>query len=483
MGVIGYVVFGGFLVGLLLVGVLFSKKQEDSSDFWVGGRSFGPLVLGIGITASIMHGGTLLSGVGLMASAGVNLLNNLSFAAGFFVVLVFLAKKLRRFGGYTIPDILGARFESEQVRLLSSLIVLIASIVTLIAQTKSMGIIVGQILGLPQEVAIVLSVVIFASYTIMGGMRGVIWTNIIQFAFMMLGVVVLAVAIFRDIGGMTAVMSLTGEVAPTVTSFYGAWGPMQFFSWHFVWFIAYFTRVEMVSKMYTARDERTAKWSLAIALAFLLLFINFTVYFSGAARLLVMDGLASSDQALPVLFTKMLSPAIASIALAGLTAAAMSTTDSLLLMAGSCISHDIMRKYVHERKGIVRDEAFYVKASRITILIVGIVTILGALNTPGLILVITSYAVALTGASFAAPMVLGLNWKRTSSSAAFASMLGGFLASGIWAIMSQMGLEFTRTVHPIIPGFVVSIILVVAVTLVTDRVSDATLEQFFPEKA
>ena len=104
----------------------------------------------------------------------------------------------------------------------------------------------------------------------------------------------------------------------------------------------------MVSKMYTARDERTAKWSLAIALAFLLLFINFTVYFSGAARLLVMDGLASSDQALPVLFTKMLSPAIASIALAGLAAAAMSTTGLLLLMAGSCISHDIMRKYVHE---------------------------------------------------------------------------------------------------------------------------------------
>ena len=177
---------------------------------------------------------------------------------------------------------------------------------------------------------------------------------------------------------------------------------------------------------------------------------------------------------------KMLSPAIASIALAGLAAAAMSTTDSLLLMAGSCISHDIMRKYVHERKGIVRDEAFYVKASRITILIVGIVTILGALNTPGLILVITSYAVALTGASFAAPMVLGLNWKRTSSSALLllCSVDFGFGYMGDYEpdgarVHPHGSSHHSRVCRIDNPGCRSHFGL--------NRI-DATLEQFFPEK-
>jgi sodium/proline symporter len=482
MGLVGYVVFGGFLVILLLIGILFSR-QKDSSDFWVGGRSFGPFVLGIGITASIMHGGTLLSGVGLMAVKGPNVLNNLSFALGFFVVLVFLAKKLRKFGGYTIPDIMGARFESSEVRLVSAIIVLVASVVTLIAQTKSMGIVIGQILGISPQAAIVLSVIIFASYTIMGGMRGVIWTNIVQYAFMMLGVFVLAIAIFKEYGGMTSVMTMAEEASPGWTSLLGYYQPMEFISWHFVWFIAYFTRVEMVSKMYAAKDERTAKWSLVIGLIFLLLFINFTVYFSGAARALVMNNIQSSDQALTTLFAQMLSPTMASIALAGLAAAAMSTTDSLLLMSGSCIAHDILRQYIHKKQGVEKDETYYVKVSRATILVVSLITIVGALNTPGLILVITSYAVALTGASFACPMILGLNWKRTSTSAALASMIGGFLGSGLWAILSRMGAAFTMGVHPIIPGFVISMILIVLVTLSTKPVSDKTLSEFFPKGA
>ena len=479
MGLAGYLVFGGFLIVLLLIGFLTSKGQDDASDFWVGGRSFGPLVLGIGITASIMHGGTLLSGVGLMAVMGPTVLNNLSFALGFFVVLVFLAKKMRRFGGYTIPDYLAERFESNTVRIVSSTIVLIASIVTLIAQTKTMGIIVGQILGIPIEVAIILGAFIFTTYTIMGGMKGVVWTNIIQYIFMLIGVFVLAVAIFKDLGGMTSVLTQAEAAEPGFTSLTGFYEPMAFISWHLVWFIAYFTRVEMISKMYTAKDEKTAKWSLVIALAFLLLFINFTVYFSGAAKVLVMDNLETSDQALTVLFSTLLSPTVASIALAGLAAAAMSTTDSLLLMVGACISHDFLRKGIHEKNGIEKDEKYYIKVSRITIGIVGIVAIIGAMYTPGLILVITSYAVALTGASFAFPLVLGLNWKRTSTSAALVSMIGGFLGSGIWAIMNQMGVEVASKVHPIIPGVLISFIGIIVMTLTTKPVSEKTLDKFF----
>lgn len=482
MGLAGYLVFGALLVILIGIGLLTSRKQSATSDFWVGGRSFGPLVLGIGITASIMHGGTLLSGVGLMSLMGPNVLNNLSFVLGFFVILVYLARKLRKFGGYTIPDILASRFESNTVRLVSSAIVFVTAIVTLIAQTKTMGIIVGQILGIPMELAIVIGGLIFVTYTLMGGMKGVIWTNIAQFGFMMVGVIVLAVSIFKNLGGMTSVMQQADAIAPGFTSLTGFYQPMAFISWHFVWFIAYFTRVEMVSKMYIAKDEKTAKWSLPIALTGILIFINFAVYFSGAARVLVIGNvdLASSDQALTTLFSMLLNPTMASIALAGLAAAAMSTTDSLLLMSGACIAHDFLRKGFHEQKGIVKDEQYYMRVSRLVIGLVGVVAIVGAMFTPGLVLIITSYAVALTGAAFACPLVLGMSWKRTSTSAALCSMIGGFAGAGIWAMMARSGLEIAQSLHPIIPGFFISLLCILAVTFLTKPVSTKTLEEFFP---
>ncbi len=476
----GFVVLALFLLSLLVIGWFTSKLQKTTADYWVAGRSFGVVVLSFGIVASIMHGGTMLGGVGMTAARGAITLNNLSFAAGFFIVVAYLAQKLRHLGAFTLPDFMGERFESNTLRGVSALIILVASVVTVIAQTKTMGIVLSQMTGMPQIYATVLGTTIFVLYTAMGGLMAVVWTNIIQYGFMMIGAVILAVSIFQRLGGLTAVTQAAAAVAPGWNTLGGVgWEPMALISWYVVWFIAYFTRVEFVTKLYSAKDEKTAKLAVPLSLFLLLIFINFVVYFAGAARVLVWDKVANPDMALPVLMSTLLSPLASAFALAGVAAAAMSTTDSLLLISGAAIAHDLVRKSYDEPRGIKRDEQYYVKLSRVVVALVGIVSLVGALRTPGMVLVIVSYAVALTGAAFAMPMVLGLNWQRTSAAGALASTVGGFLGAAIWALFTQMGYPWAKTIHPIIPGFIISLVLIFAVSSVTKPVSEETLQKFF----
>jgi len=480
MKITGIIIFGLFLALMILVGVLSSKHQKNTSDFWVGSRGFGKFVLAIAIVASIMHGGTLVGGVGMMAAKGPTVLNNISFAIGFLIVLVFMADKLRRFGGYTLPDYMGARYESIKFQAFSAIVVMVAAIATLIAQTKTMGIVVEQMTGIPFAVALVASTLIFVFYTAVGGMRAAIWTDIIQWLFMMVGVIALAIAIWKPLGGMSGMVTKVEGVAPGWSSLTGlGWTPMAFISWHVVWLIAYFTRIEFVTKMYTAKDVKTARSSVALGLPLLLIFINFTVLFAGAARVLVWNDVASPDKALTTLIANYMDPFWASVSLAGIAAAAMSTVSSLLLMSGAAIAHDLIRKSYHEPRGITMSEDYYLKISRITVCAVGLIALIGAFNTPTLVLVLVSYAVALTGASFAMPMLLGLMWKRVSSSAAFASSIAGFLGSGFWALAAEMGYAWTKVMHPIIPGFILSFVTIFVITVFTKPVSEETLARFF----
>ncbi|MBE3582235.1 MAG: hypothetical protein IMW96_11500 [Thermoanaerobacteraceae bacterium] len=477
----GLIILGIYLLIMVLIGVVAARFQKSTADFWVANRGFGAFVLAAAIMASIMHGGTMVGGTGQIGAMGAITLNNLSFALGFLVVLFFMAEKLRKFGGFTLPDFLGERYESNGMRAFGALVILVTAIVSLIAQTKSMGIIVQKMTGLPPEFSLILATAIFVFYTTIGGMMAAVWTDIAQWVFMMVGVIALALGLWPHVGGWSTAVQAAEKAAPGWTALTGiGWTPLSLFSWYFVWFIAYFTRIEFVTKMYTARDARAARLGTAWGLILILLFINFMVYFGAAARVLIWDKIKSPDQALPTLMATYLSPFWEAVALSGVAAAAMSTVSSLLLLSGAAISHDFLRKSYFEPRGIVKSEGYYLAISRLTLLAVGLVALAGAFKTPTLVLTIVSYAVALSGAAFAMPMLLGLVWRRTSSAAALASSVGGFLGSAFWAVATEMGYAWAKAMHPIIPGFVISLVLILAVSFFTSPSSKETLQRFFP---
>jgi sodium/proline symporter len=481
---IGIVIFAIYLVAILALGLIASRHQETSADFWVARRRFGLGIMVMANMAAIMHGGAILSGVAYSAKfGGVAILPFISFVGGSAIVFYFLAKKLRLSGGFTIPDYMGDRFNSRGLRAWSAAVVAVSSIIYLIAQLRGMAFILERLLGFEFFTCLIVGTIIFVAYVAMGGLLAVVWTNIAQFLFMWVGLLVLLPYVYEAVGGWQSVLEQVETTAPGWTSPTGTtWTVSYMFSWYVIWFVAYSTRIELVTKMYAARNDKIARMSIPITIGLIMIFLLYgNFYLGAAARVLVWDQIASADQAFPFMVSQLLTPGLAALALTGIAAAAMSTTDSLLLMSGSAIAHDLVRRCHDEPKGIQRPERDYLKISRLSIVAVGVIAFIGAIPDLALILRIVSFAVAIVGAAFFFPLLVGMTSKRVSREAALTSSIGGTFATCIWIFGALTKAPWASGVHPGIVGLAVAGVLMLVVSFFTKPVDRQAVAKFFPE--
>ena len=161
----------------------------------------------------------------------------------------------------------------------------------------------------------------------------------------------------------------------------------------------------------------------------------------------------------------------------------MSTSDSLLLISGAAVAHDILRKCIHEPRGIIKSERYYLLVSRLSIVAVGCLAFLGSLPDLALILEIVSYAVAIVGATFFFPLLVGLTSRKVSREAAIASSVGGAVSTVLWLWWTLAGIEWTLELHPVVPGLMVSGILMLVAAISTPPVREEAIRKFFPENA
>ena len=479
---IGLLIFGAYLVAIVAIGIVSGQQQKNEADLWVAGRRFGTTIMTLGMMAAIMHGGSILSGVAFAgAFGGVASLPLMSFALGFLVILLFFARKLREIGACTLPDYMGERFDSHALRAFSAFVIAASSIVYLIAQIRGMGLILEGLLGFQLEWSMVIGTALFIFYVALGGMLAIIWTNILQFMFMWVGLIIMMPAVYNAAGSFTTVMQNVEHVAPGWTSVTGtSWNWGYLLSWWLVWFVAYSTRLELLTKVFVARESKTARYALPTTCLLVCIFILYgNLYLGGAARILVWDQIDVADEALLALSASVLGPLASAVALTGIASAAMSTSDSLLLLSGAAVARDFLRKSIHEPRGIVRDEGYYLRVSRLTIVVIGVVSLAAALNTPALILAMVSYAVALVGATFFFPLLFGLTSPRTTPAAAAASAMGGLAITTVWIGLTLAEVPWAVTVHPIVPGMALSLALIVGLTPITSPASPRVLERFF----
>lgn len=487
MHAIGALLFLLYLLVMIAVGIVSARYQKTSEDFWVASRRIGLPVMVMANMAAIMHGGSILSGVALAGSVGgVAELPYIAFCGGFAMIFFFFAKKLRQSRGFTLPDYMGDRFDSRFLRGFSAAMVAVSSIIYLVAQIRGMGFILQSLLGIPFFWGLLLGTFLFVFYVALGGLLAVVWTNIAQFIFMWLGLILIAPYVYDQVGGWYQVIARVQTLAPGWTAPTGtSWSLSYLMSWNVIWFVAYCTRIELVTKMYAARDDRIARRSLPWTLVLVLLFLLYgNFYLGAAARILVWNQIgALKDQAFPVMITTFVPPVLAAFALTGIASAAMSTTDSLLLMSGAAVAHDLLRKCFHEPRGIIKDEAYYLRVSRWAILAVGVVSFLGAIPHLDLILQIVSYAVAFVGATFFFPLIVGLTSPRVSREAAIVSSVGGAAVTAVWTWARLAGASWAQGVHPGVVGLVIAGASMLVVTLATRPVPAEAVRKFFPEAA
>ncbi len=496
IGSIGIVVFATYMALLVVIGAVAARYQRTSEDFWVAGRRFGIGLMVVAEVASVLHGGSVQGGVALAARfGGVAILPFISFAIASLIIVRCFAKKLRMMAGFTLPDYMGARFESTFIRGYSAVIVGVSSVLYMIAQIRVMGFLLERLLGLPFLWGMALGTGIFIAFVTMGGLLAVVWTDIFLFVLMWTGLVAILPAVHSAAGGMTTLMERADQVAPGWTSVRGtAWSWTYLISWWLVWIVGYSTRITMITKVFAAKDTRVARVSLPITDALFMLFLLYgNLYLGAAARVLVWPQVQNApDQAFPTLvaFVSNLAgtPWLGAIAITGVVSAAVATADSLLLMSGAAIAHDLLRKCYYEPRGIVKDERFYLRVSRLTIVSVGVVSFLFATETPDLILNIVSYAVALVGVAFFFPMLLGMNSPYVSTRAATASSVAGSVVGMLWTIPHLAYVGWARQhapwildIHPVVPGLIAAAIPMMQRPSHIEM-SPQALQTFFPER-
>ena len=481
--VAGYLVFGTYIVLMVVIGLWSGRQQKGADDLWTAGRRFGTVVMVLGLMSSVMHGGSILSGVAFAAAyGGVAILPLISFAAGFLVILLFFARKLRDIGAFTLSDFMADRYASVGLRAFTAVVIAISCTVYLVAQIRGMGIVLAGLLDLPFVTAMAVGTLLFVFYVVVGGILAVMWTNIVQFLFMWLGLLVIIPYVWQTAGGWTTMLERAEALAPGWTSVAGTqWSWGYLLSWWLVWFMAYSTRIELITKVFIARDSNVARYALPTTCLLVMIFLLFgNLYLGAAARVLVFEGLKTPDEAFPALVTLVLGPVATAIVLTSIASAA---NESLLLLAGAAVAHDLVRKSWHERAGIIRSEQYYLTISRITLLAVGGISFVIAINTPELILALVSYSVAMIGATFFFPLLFGLSSRRTTPAAAAASSVAGFLTTLVWTGFTIAKAPWATTVHPVVPGLLVAFVAIVGVTPFSTPTPPEALARFFKPAA
>ena len=436
------------LLLFLVIGYMF--KVADTEGMWVAGRSIGNLENGMAIGANWMSAASYLGMAALIALSGFyGLAFVVGWSTGYFILLIFMAAQMRRFGKYTAPDFVGDRFDSDGARAIAAVTTFLIGFVYAIGQARGMGLvglyIFGDI-GLPglsgYQSMVVLMMAITVGYLTLSGMLGATKNMAVQYVILIVAFLVGLYVVGFTQGYSTLLPQIEyGQLIGTLSAEFSE--PFVT-GGYYLWIATAFSLVvgtcglpHVLVRFYTVENERTARWSTVWGLFFIcLLYLSAPAFAafgtdlygknigavygdpgmtSAAADVIVV--LATQLAALPQWFVGLVA--------AGGIAAAIATTAGLFIAGSSAISHDIYTNLINDDA----TQRQQVLVGRLSIVALGVLTTLAALDPAAPIAALVSYAFSLAGAVLFPMFFLGLWWENTNRQGALAGMSTGLV---IW---------------------------------------------------
>jgi len=408
-----------YIVFIILIGFISSRKAKTSQGFFLADRSIGWTALTASITATTVGGSaTIVAGGRIYASGLPALWYDIGGALGLIVLGLFLANKVRKTGLFTLPDIAGHLYD-DKVRFASAILIIITEIawVSLLIQASSL--ILSVIVPLEFEILLIVITVAFIAYTLIGGQYAVIYTDIIQFIVMILGICLIAAPLLLldalpNLGQLSA-SSLSFPVNSNI-------GILAAGSIFFMMFMPHVVGPDIYSKLLSAKDEKTAKLG-AIFSGIIKMIFAVAIGMIALSAVVLYPGLEKASLAIPTAVSDLSPPMVSGIVLAAFISVMLSSADSCLLSAGTILSVDITRKK-------------NVNVSRLGILGVGIGALVLALyyTQLGGILDTLQLAYTVFTAGLTLPVIFGFYKEKTcaTSRGALWSLILGGSVSLIW---------------------------------------------------
>lgn len=452
MHVIDLIIVVVYLLFMLGIGFWFLNKHRGGDDYYVGGRQMGSLHVGLSVVATDVGGGFSigLGGLGfVMGLAGSWML--LTGLIGAWLSAVFLIPKVKDNPAFarflSFPQLLGYHYGAK--------VALVAGVISAVGY---MGFTSAQILagaklaagtftGLSMESALLVMGAVAVGYTVMGGLKAVIYTDTVQWGVLMLGLILVGIPVaYVAVGGMPAILE---SVEPEMLSLGNiSWTVLV--NWGVTIIPIWFVGMTLYQRIYACRDTRTARraWYLAglfeypvmaflgVALGLLARVAAEQGMFAALGSSQVAD--VDPETGLPMLLRTVLPPGLMGIVLAAYFSAVLSTADSCLMASSGNLVTDVAGFF----RPLDPDNKRFVYLSQLATLSIGAAALfLASAMTSVLDLMLYSYAFMVSGLFI--PVIGALWWKRSSSTGALWAMIAGgattlFVQLHSWSISPGM---------------------------------------------
>ena len=466
------VCYFGLVVAIGIWSAFHTKTEED---FLAAGRTIGPFVGGAVLAATQISAGTVVGTLGRHYLTGVSWWWIwFGVWAGWLVSAFFVAPKLRRFGALTVPDYIAVRFGSEWARALAAVLILVSYTIYLVAQFQASGEIALTVFGIQPLTAMLIVVASTVFYTLLGGVRSSSYIDFLQTLVMVAGLVIAIPVLLDQVGGLRTAVGFLNGLDDRLIGWY--YGPKEMIAFGAAFGLSIAAAPCEMTRFYSMRDERTVKQAIAVSIGFQFV-IGLSVMVIGVLTRVLFPVLASEDQASAIMAFEVLPPLVGALLIVAMLSAIMSTVNSILLVTGAAVAHDLYGKFWNKNASQRR----LVMVNRISILVLSIIPIFFALQKFGNVQAIVVEQGKFIASFFFVPVVIGLNWRRGTAAGAISAMVGGFLACLIWELTLQHSFS-SHGIDAVEVGVVTSLILFVAVSKFTRPVAGENLAVFFGER-
>lgn len=489
-----------YLLGMVGIGVYFSKRNKTSSDYFLGGRKLGTIVTAMSSEASDMSSWLLLGLPGVVLAYGIceGSWTAIGLALGTYVNFLIVAKRLRvyseKLNADTIPEFFSKRFGENGgvVSAIASLIIIVFFIPYTASGFNACGTLFNSLSNgeISYTWAMIISALVIILYTTLGGFLAASVTDFIQSIVMTISLILVIVFgisfaggienVFSNASNLPSFLSLTSSYNMTTgeSSSYGVLNTLSTLAWG----LGYFGMPHILLRFMAIKNPSKIKTSRRIATSWVIISMGIAIFIGIIGSALVNNGTIVLDennaQRIIIEIGKLIGDKgpffaiLTGIIISGILASTMSTSDSQLLCASSSISKDLLcnvfKVKMSEKKSLL--------ISRITIVVISIIAIIWAWNESS-VFTIVSFAWAGFGASFGPLVLCSLFFKKTTKYGACAGMIVGGSMVFIWKyLISKLGGIFQ--IYELLPAFIISTVTIIVVSLLTKNKNEESLKNF-----
>lgn len=473
----------GYCVLLALLGWWSSHRNNNLRDYFTMSGKAGAILSGIAYFSTQYSMSTFMGVPGTIYHVGYAGMSVSVPGLAFSMIIpaLLVGRKLitlgHRYGMLTMADYLGDRYESDGVRGFLAVLMLVFMVSMMGAQTIGGGVIFNTYTGAPEWVGIVVMGVTVLLYCMAGGIRSVMLTDVIQGILMVVTAVVTFVVSLKLGGGLEVINAKLAAQDPAYLTFPGhnnAYPWQNYVSMIVMWSFFTIGQPHLFTKFFTMKDHKTMFKAVLLGTLGFWFSASF-IEWCGVTGIISFPNLVGkqSDFLVPLILQGGLNPIISSLMIAGIFSAGLSTISSILLTATSALARDLYQRILNRK---ATDEETW-KLSKVITVVLGLIAIGIGIMKPGSIFQIVLFSFGGLGI-WAAPILLGMYWKRTTTAAVYVGVIAGEI---LYILISLHFKNWSFGFNPLIISWAFTMVVMIVTSLVTKPVSAATIKRHFDD--